>query len=101
MESITLLIVLYKVFAIGICSIRFSILENNNSSGDTIGWTNELGHSIINKVEFLIGGVVIDTIDGNWLDIYSNFYMEESKRDLSVMLADATTQNLDIQDEVK
>ena len=30
MESITLLIVLYKVFAIGICSMRFSILENNN-----------------------------------------------------------------------
>lgn len=56
-------------------------LENNNPSGDTIGWTNELGHSIVRKVEFLIGGVVVDTIDGDWLDIYSNFYMDESKRE--------------------
>ena len=35
------------------------------------------------------------------LDLEMNLTMEESKRDLSVMLADATTQNLDIQDEVK
>ena len=56
-------------------------VENNNSSGEQIGWTNELGHSILKKVEFLIGGVVIDTIDGDWLDIYSNFYLEESKKE--------------------
>ena len=56
-------------------------VENNNPSGEKLGWTNELGHSLIKKVEFLIGGVVIDTIDGDWLDIYSNFYLEESKRE--------------------
>lgn len=51
-------------------------LESNHQ----VGWTNELGHSIIRKVEFTIGGVVIDTLDGDWLDIYSEFHLEESKR---------------------
>ena len=46
-----------------------------------ISWTNELGHSIVKKVEFLIGGIVVDTIDGDWLDIYSEFHMDASKRE--------------------
>ncbi len=46
-----------------------------------VSWTNELGHSIIRKVEFLIGGVVVDTIDGDWLDIYSEFHVDASKRE--------------------
>ena len=44
------------------------------------GWTNELGRSIVNKIEFLIGGEVIDTIDGDWLDIYSEFFLDKNKK---------------------
>lgn len=53
----------------------------NNSGSEPISWTNELGHSIVKKVEFLIGGIVVDTIDGEWLDIYSQFYLDESKKE--------------------
>mgnify|MGYP001454704520 CR=1 FL=1 len=45
------------------------------------GWTNELGRTIINKVEFLIGGEVIDIIDGDWLDIYSEFFLDKNKKE--------------------
>ena len=50
-------------------------------SSEQIGWTNELGHNIIKKVEFLIGGEIIDTFDGDWLDIYSEFHLDESKKE--------------------
>ena len=56
-------------------------IENTNTSGNSIGWTNELGHSIIKNIDFLIGGEIIDSIDGDWLDIYSQFYLEEGKKE--------------------
>jgi hypothetical protein len=56
-------------------------IDNSKSDGKSISWTNELGHSIINKVEFLIGGIVIDTIDGDWLNIYSEFHIDASKKE--------------------
>ena len=49
-------------------------------STNPVSWTNELGHSIVRKVEFLIGGVVVDSLDGDWLDIYSEFHTDASKR---------------------
>lgn len=61
--------------------ITLPSIENINYEQSPISWTNELGHSIIKKVELLIGGEVIDTIDGNWLDIYSEFYLENSKKE--------------------
>tara|TARA_B100000795_G_scaffold239348_1_gene200959 strand:- start:3778 stop:5007 length:1230 start_codon:yes stop_codon:yes gene_type:complete len=61
--------------------LQISLPSIENSGEKPISWTNELGHSIIKKVELLIGGEVIDTIDGDWLDIYSEFYLENSKKE--------------------
>jgi hypothetical protein len=38
--------------------------------GPTYGWTNALGHAMINLVEFDIGGVNVDRMDGRFLEVY-------------------------------
>jgi hypothetical protein len=60
--------------------IKLPAIEKNDSSTNIVGWTTGLGHSIIRKAELLIGGVIVDTIDGEWLDIYSEFYLDQSKK---------------------
>lgn len=52
----------------------------NDISNNSISWTSGLGHSIIKKVELVIGGVIVDSIDGEWLDIYSEFTLDEGKK---------------------
>jgi len=46
--------------------------------GPTYGWTNSLGHSIINLLELDIGGVNVDTMDGRFLEVYDELYESES-----------------------
>ena len=43
-------------------------------------WTNGIGNALIKEVQLLIGGEIIDRMDGQLLDIYSEFYLEEGKR---------------------
>tara|TARA_B110001469_G_scaffold64555_1_gene61822 strand:- start:4703 stop:6001 length:1299 start_codon:yes stop_codon:yes gene_type:complete len=45
-----------------------------------IAWTNGIGNALIKEVQLLIGGEIIDRMDGQLLDIYSEFYLEEGKR---------------------
>jgi hypothetical protein len=42
--------------------------------GPTYGWTNSLGHALINQVEFSIGGVTIDRMDGLFLEARDELY---------------------------
>jgi hypothetical protein len=42
--------------------------------GPKFGWTNSLGHSLINLLEFDIGGVNVDTMDGRFLEVYDELY---------------------------
>lgn len=42
--------------------------------GPTFGWTNSLGHALINLVEFDVGGVNLDRMDGRFLEIYDELY---------------------------
>ena len=38
--------------------------------GPKYGWTNSLGHAMIDLVEFDIGGVNVDRMDGRYLELY-------------------------------
>ena len=54
----------------------YIVIDTNSSSslgsGCTfLNWVNNTAHSLIDKVQFLIGGNVIDQHDGVWLDIMS------------------------------
>jgi len=54
--------------------INLPILDNGAE------WTNGIGNALIKEVQLLIGGEIIDRMDGQLLDIYSEFYLEEGKR---------------------
>ena len=54
--------------------ISLPILDNGAE------WTNGIGNALIKEVQLLIGGEIIDRMDGQLLDIYSEFYLEEGKR---------------------
>lgn len=45
-----------------------------------ISWINGIGHHLIQKVELYIGGEIVDTIYGGFLDIHSELTLPESKR---------------------
>ena len=52
------------------------ISKNNNETWK--GYVNGIGYSIIKNISFQIGGIVIDKLDGNYLDIHSELYDRNS-----------------------
>ncbi len=42
--------------------------------GPTFGWTNSVGHALVQQAQMLIGGNVIDVLDRNLLEILDEFY---------------------------
>ena len=44
-------------------------------------YTDSIGHALIEKVELKIGTVTIDTIDGDWLEVYDNEFLTGNKYD--------------------
>lgn len=42
--------------------------------GPSFGWTNSLGHALINLVELDIGGVNVDRMDGRFLELFDELY---------------------------
>jgi len=45
-----------------------------------VSWVNAIGHNIINKVELELGGKVVDTIYGRFLDVERELTINESHR---------------------
>ena len=42
--------------------------------GPTYGWTNSLGHALIDRIELEIGGVIVETLDSRLLEILDELY---------------------------
>ena len=42
--------------------------------GPTYGWTNSLGHALIQQIELEIGGAIVDTLDSRQLEILDELY---------------------------
>lgn len=42
--------------------------------GPSFGWTNSLGHALINSVQLDIGGVNVDNMDGRFLELFDELY---------------------------
>jgi len=53
-------------------------LKQNQSDSSYVGWTNALGHHIIDYYELKIGGKTIDKHYSQWLDIWSEIYLDHS-----------------------
>jgi hypothetical protein len=42
--------------------------------GPTFGWTNSVGHALVNSAQVTIGGNAIDTIDGRLMEVLDEFH---------------------------
>ena len=54
--------------------IELSELKSKNNNELWKGYVNGIGYSIIKNISFEIGGILIDKMDGHFLDIYSELY---------------------------
>ena len=51
-----------------------------STAATQVGWTNTFGHAVIDETQFKIGGIEFDKQYGEWLEIYSEFFISESHR---------------------
>lgn len=42
--------------------------------GPSFGWTNSIGHALVSQSQMIIGGSVIDTIDGKLMEVLDEFH---------------------------
>lgn len=54
--------------------IELPELKSINNNEKWKGYINGVGYSIIKNISIEIGGIIIDKMDGNFLDIYSELY---------------------------
>lgn len=60
--------------------VNLPALKQNQSDSTYVGWINALGHHIIDFYELKIGGQTIDKHYSQWLDIWSEIYLDYSKQ---------------------
>lgn len=67
-----------------------TVVGNGSTNGDangTITWVDNIGHALIDFMEFKIGGNVIDRQYGEWMEIWTQLTTSESKKNgLDIML---------------
>lgn len=51
-----------------------SLIDRGRFLGPLYGWTNSLGHALIQKIELEIGGAIVETLDGRLLEILDELY---------------------------
>jgi hypothetical protein len=51
-----------------------AVAQGTNFLGPRYGWTNSLGHALINTVELEIGGAIVETMDGRLLEVLDELY---------------------------
>lgn len=56
-----------------------SIYTQQKFLGPTFGWTNSIGHAIIDKITLEIGGVAVATLDGRLLEVLDELYEPPEK----------------------
>jgi hypothetical protein len=51
-----------------------SLTDLGDFVGPLFGWTNSLGHALIQQIELEIGGVIVETLDSRLLEIMDELY---------------------------
>lgn len=72
LSQLTLVVNMPDISSPQIAAIRAS--APNTFLGPYFGWTNSLGHALINLLEFDIGGVNVDRMDGLFLELFDELY---------------------------
>jgi hypothetical protein len=67
-------------------------LAGDDFLGPYFGWTNSLGHALIQTVELQIGGAIVETLDGRLLEVLDELYEPvETLKAKNAMIARAPT----------
>jgi len=51
-----------------------SLTNRGNFLGPLFGWTNSLGHALIDTIQLEIGGAIVETLDGRLLEMLDELY---------------------------
>ena len=73
-------------------NIELSELISSNNNENWAGYINGLGYSIIESAEIQVGGLTIDKLDSNWLDIYNELFDQRSDTLIGKFNTDVTLQ---------
>jgi len=69
--------------------------ESKAFAGPTFGWTNSLGHALINTATLTIGGARVEQLDGRLLEVMDEFYSPLEKQELTNKLLQRNATNFD------
>jgi len=76
--NLTLVVTLPDLLTPQLAAIRAaggtSITDLSGFIGPFFGWTNAIGHAMINQIELEIGGAIVDRIDGRLLEVLDELY---------------------------
>ena len=71
--------------------VRFELPELTHSEAPyNVGYTDSVGHAIIEYADLLIGGQTIQRITGEFMEIYSEFFIGNSQQKAYTMLTGKT-----------
>lgn len=77
-SGFTLAVTMPDIYAMQIRAIQAaggtSLDLSGNFLGPVYGWTNSLGHALIQQIEVEIGGAIVETLDGVQLEILDELY---------------------------
>jgi len=91
-SGFTLAVTMPDLYAVQLAAIQAaggtSLANRGTFLGPLYGWTNSLGHSLLQLVELEIGGSIVETIDGRLLEILDELYETvESAQAKNAMIA--------------
>ena len=78
-----------------------SLLDKNFDERYKFAWVEEIGHAIIDYVEFSIGNQIIDKQTGDWLIIYNKLFTNDYQIDNYYKMIGNVTKLIVFNDEIK
>ncbi len=77
-SGFTLIVTMPDIYAPQLAAIKAAGGSNLDDPGTFLGpvygWTNSLGHALIDRIELEIGGAIVETLDGRLLEILDELY---------------------------
>ena len=77
-SGFTIAVTMPDLYTIQLAAIRAaggtSLMDRGRFLGPLYGWTNSLGHALIQSVELEIGGAIVESLDGRLLEILDEMY---------------------------
>ena len=69
-----LVVTMPDIYTVQNAARQAAAADGNTFLGPTYGWTNSLGHSIIQRIELEIGGAIVEQFDSILLEILDELY---------------------------